>query len=158
MELDEEEVEKNTWAEVDPLAQQKQKQAQQRTNAEPIPTHLEAFPILEEEPNVAQGVAGALKLALKKGYIDDESKNNPAAVKKLQDLQAKNYLIEEKYYDEEGRGKGNRFVRSSQVRKDCPPPMRPSRGCIALGILELDPTRNIVTSPHDEVIAARNYF
>lgn len=104
MDLDEEEEQKNTWSEVDPSVQQKQKQAQRSSQAEAMPAHLEAFPILEEEPNVAQGVAGALKLALKKGYIEDESKNNPAAVKTLQDLQAKNYQIEEKYYDEEGRG------------------------------------------------------
>ncbi|XP_003744357.2 U4/U6.U5 tri-snRNP-associated protein 1 [Galendromus occidentalis] len=105
MDLEEEEELKNTWSEVDPSVQQKQKQAQRAPHAEVIPVHLEAFPILEAEPNVAQGVAGALKLALKKGFIEDESKNNPAAVKKLQDLSAKNYQIEEKYYDDEGRGR-----------------------------------------------------
>lgn len=104
MDVEEEEEQKNTWAEVDPSIQHKQKATSSTARPEEK-VSIEALPILEEEPNVSQGLAGALELARKKGYIDDESKNNPAAVKKLQDLQAKNYTIEEKYYDDEGRGK-----------------------------------------------------
>ncbi|OQR67454.1 hypothetical protein BIW11_13517 [Tropilaelaps mercedesae] len=102
MDEEAEEEERNRWAEVDPSVQ-RQRTLTARTEEKVSPK--EALPILEEEPNVSQGVAGALELARKKGYIEDESKNKPAAVKKLQDLQAKNYTIEEKYYDEEGRGR-----------------------------------------------------
>lgn len=56
MDIDNEE--KNTWNEVDP-------------EDEPLPEEterpLDAQPILEEEPDVSVGVAGALKLAMKKG-------------------------------------------------------------------------------------------
>lgn len=107
MDVDDEEEQKNTWAEVDPSIQQQKLKASGSGAAKPEEkvTIKEALPILEEEPNVSLGLAGALELARKKGYIEDEANNKPAAVKKLQDLQAKNYTIEEKYYDDEGRGK-----------------------------------------------------
>ena len=47
-------------------------------------------PILEEEPDASKGVANALKLALKKGYLEkgNESKSTNAA---LQHLRAIHY-------------------------------------------------------------------
>ncbi|KAG0695209.1 U4/U6.U5 tri-snRNP-associated protein 1 [Chionoecetes opilio] len=67
-------------------------------------------PILEEEPDASKGVANALKLALKKGYLEktNVSKSANAA---LQHLRAIHYSIEDKTMDDErGRGRGERYM------------------------------------------------
>lgn len=67
-------------------------------------------PILEEEPDASRGVANALKLALKKGYLEkgNESKSTNAA---LQHLRAIHYSIEDKTLDDDrGRGRGERYM------------------------------------------------
>ncbi|XP_068217449.1 U4/U6.U5 tri-snRNP-associated protein 1-like [Palaemon carinicauda] len=67
-------------------------------------------PILEEEPDASKGVANALKLALKKGYLE---KNNisKSANAALQHLRAIHYSIEDKAVDDErGRGRGERYM------------------------------------------------
>ncbi|KAK7074644.1 U4/U6.U5 tri-snRNP-associated protein 1, partial [Halocaridina rubra] len=67
-------------------------------------------PILEEEPDASKGVANALKLALKKGYLE---KNNvtKSANAALQHLRAIHYSIEDKAVDEDrGRGRGERYM------------------------------------------------
>lgn len=51
--------------------------------------------ILDEEPNVAVGMAAALKLALSKGYLEKEESNRPSSTR-MAYLQAKNYAIEDK--------------------------------------------------------------
>jgi len=61
---------------------------------------IEKAPILEEEPEVGPGIAGALKLAMKKGYLEQE-KRKPSAAPRMKHLMAKNYSIEDKNYEEE---------------------------------------------------------
>lgn len=57
---------------------------------------LEA-PILEEEPDVSSGVAGALRLAVSKGYLEKDASNRPSA-SNMNHLKAQNYSIEDKNY------------------------------------------------------------
>jgi U4/U6.U5 tri-snRNP-associated protein 1 len=52
-------------------------------------------PILDEEPDVGMGVAGALRLAVSKGYLEKETFNRPSA-SRMHHLQAQNYSIEDK--------------------------------------------------------------
>jgi U4/U6.U5 tri-snRNP-associated protein 1 len=61
---------------------------------------LEQEPILEQEPDVGVGLAGALKLAEKKGYLEQEKVKRVGAAK-LTKLQAQHYTIEDKNYEEE---------------------------------------------------------
>ncbi|KFB41479.1 hypothetical protein ZHAS_00009071 [Anopheles sinensis] len=56
--------------------------------------------ILDEEPDVALSVAGALKLAQSKGYLEREESNRPSNAR-FAHLQAQNYSIEDKNYGEE---------------------------------------------------------
>ncbi|XP_063612338.1 U4/U6.U5 tri-snRNP-associated protein 1-like [Penaeus indicus] len=74
-----------------------------------ITDHMTA-PILEEEPDASKGVANALKLALKKGYLEKTniSKSANAA---LQHLRAVHYSIEDKAVDDDRRGsRGERYI------------------------------------------------
>lgn len=57
---------------------------------------LEA-PILEEEPDVSSGVAGALRLAVSKGYLEKDDSNRPS-ISNMNHLKAQNYSIEDKNY------------------------------------------------------------
>lgn len=66
-------------------------------------------PILEEEPDINNGIAGALKLATKKGYLDKESKKAAGAPRTSQ-LQAQSYTIEEKFYEDDKFGKRDRYT------------------------------------------------
>ncbi|KFM77610.1 U4/U6.U5 tri-snRNP-associated protein 1, partial [Stegodyphus mimosarum] len=66
-------------------------------------------PILEEEPDISLGVAGALKLAMKKGYLDKETKKISSAPRTSQ-LQAQSYTIEEKFYEDDKFGKRDRYT------------------------------------------------
>lgn len=75
---------RGTWNTV--LADKKQSQ----------PVAAEAT-ILDEEPLLDQGVGGALKLALSKGYLQKEDTNRPSA-SRFAHLQAQNYSIEDKSY------------------------------------------------------------
>ena len=52
-------------------------------------------PILDEEPNLGCGVAGALRLAVSKGYLEKETTKRPSA-SRFAHLQAQNYSIEDK--------------------------------------------------------------
>uniref|UniRef100_T1IPV0 Uncharacterized protein n=1 Tax=Strigamia maritima TaxID=126957 RepID=T1IPV0_STRMM len=66
-------------------------------------------PILEEEPDVSVGLAGALKLAMKKGYLEKESKKLASAPRHSQ-LQAANYTIEDKSFVEDDKyGRRDRY-------------------------------------------------
>ncbi|XP_076315095.1 U4/U6.U5 tri-snRNP-associated protein 1-like [Tachypleus tridentatus] len=56
----------------------------------------ESIPILEEEPDVSTGMAAALQLAMKKGYLENEVKK-PVSAQRHSDLQAQSYTIEEKF-------------------------------------------------------------
>ena len=53
-------------------------------------------PILEEEPDVSKGLAGALQLAMKKGYLDKEVKKTGGSSRQSV-IQAQSYTIEEKF-------------------------------------------------------------
>ncbi|KAF0289979.1 U4/U6.U5 tri-snRNP-associated protein 1 [Amphibalanus amphitrite] len=75
------------------------------------PTEREAAErsaILEAEPEVGAGLAGALKLAMKKGYVDqEESGKKGASQQVLAHLRAQNYSIEDKSaMDDDRRGRG----------------------------------------------------
>ena len=67
------------------------------TNA---PTEMEKAPILEEEPEVGSGLAGALKLAMKKGFLEHEKKKR-APARTMKHLEAQNYSIDDKNYEED---------------------------------------------------------
>ncbi|KAI1298765.1 U4/U6.U5 tri-snRNP-associated protein 1 [Halotydeus destructor] len=72
---------------------------------------LASKPILEEEPELTMGVAGALQLAMKKGYLEDDDKRNKSAPMKSS-MSAQNYTIEEKFYDDDKsrkRGGGSHY-------------------------------------------------
>ncbi|KAL0267470.1 UNVERIFIED_CONTAM: hypothetical protein PYX00_009728 [Menopon gallinae] len=75
--------------------------------AEVLPNEV---PILDAEPDVGSGVAGALRLALSKGYLEKETENRPSA-SRFAHLQAQNYSIEDKTHgDEEKFGRRDRYV------------------------------------------------
>lgn len=72
------------------------------------PVALEAA-ILDAEPSLGQGVGGALRLAMSKGYLQKEDTNRPSA-SRFAHLQAQNYSIEDKTYgDDEKFGRRDRF-------------------------------------------------
>ncbi|XP_035727940.1 U4/U6.U5 tri-snRNP-associated protein 1-like [Vespa mandarinia] len=72
------------------------------------PVALEAA-ILDAEPSLGQGVGGALKLAMSKGYLQKEDSNRPSA-SRFAHLQAQNYSIEDKTYgDDDKFGRRDRF-------------------------------------------------
>lgn len=72
------------------------------------PVVMEAA-ILDAEPSLGQGVGGALKLAMSKGYLQKEDSNRPSA-SRFAHLQAQNYSIEDKTYgDDDKFGRRDRF-------------------------------------------------
>lgn len=52
-------------------------------------------PILDPEPDLGGGMAGALRLAVSKGYLEKEIVKRPSA-SRFAHLQAQNYSIEDK--------------------------------------------------------------
>ncbi|PVD26301.1 hypothetical protein C0Q70_13972 [Pomacea canaliculata] len=56
--------------------------------------------VLEEEPIVTESVGAALKLAMKKGYLENEPVKKPSSAPKHSYIQAQNYSIEDKRYDD----------------------------------------------------------
>uniref|UniRef100_A0A182IJG7 U4/U6.U5 tri-snRNP-associated protein 1 n=1 Tax=Anopheles atroparvus TaxID=41427 RepID=A0A182IJG7_ANOAO len=75
-------------------------QEQEETGSNRDPKPVEEVAILDEEPDVALSVAGALKLAQSKGYLEREESNRPSNAR-FAHLQAQNYSIEDKNYGEE---------------------------------------------------------
>ncbi|XP_011299457.1 U4/U6.U5 tri-snRNP-associated protein 1 [Fopius arisanus] len=72
------------------------------------PVAIEAA-ILDIEPSLGQGVGGALKLAMSKGYLQKEDTNRPS-ISRFAHLQAQNYSIEDKTYgDDDKFGRRDRF-------------------------------------------------
>lgn len=66
-------------------------------------------PILDEEPNLGSGVAGALRLAVSKGYLEKETTKRPSA-SRFAHLQAQNYSIEDKTHTEDDKfGRRERY-------------------------------------------------
>jgi U4/U6.U5 tri-snRNP-associated protein 1 len=58
--------------------------------------------ILDEEPDVASGVAAALQLAMSKGYIEKEESNRPSN-SRFAHLQAQHYSIDDKAHGEDDK-------------------------------------------------------
>ncbi|XP_015599147.1 U4/U6.U5 tri-snRNP-associated protein 1 [Cephus cinctus] len=80
----------------------------QLDEAIPEPAALEVA-ILDAEPSLGQGVGGALRLAMSKGYLQIEDSNRPSA-SRFAHLQAQNYSIEDKTYgDDDKFGRRDRF-------------------------------------------------
>ncbi|KAL8596327.1 hypothetical protein ACOMHN_062595 [Nucella lapillus] len=75
------------WAEVD-------------IDTNPVNIMGEEKSVLEEEPIVTESIGSALKLAMRKGYLEGDSMKAPSATPKYSDLQAQNYSIEDKRYDD----------------------------------------------------------
>lgn len=71
---------------------------------------LESKPILEEEPDVSVGVAGALKLAMNKGYLDKDTKKPMGTNRSTSLISAQSYAIEEKFYDDDRMGRRDRYM------------------------------------------------
>ncbi|XP_074596275.1 uncharacterized protein LOC141851429 [Brevipalpus obovatus] len=79
-------------------------------------------PILEEEPDVSLGVALALKVAMKKGYLDKEDREKVSGSRHASSLQAQNYTIEEKFYDDDKHSRRERYNRHAVT----PLPVKPN--------------------------------
>lgn len=103
--LDQEAQNRGAWNEVD--IEEKPVEIKNRENE----------PILEEEPDVSVGLAGALVLAMKKGYLEQESKKMSSAPRPSQ-LQAQTYTIEEKFYEDDKFGKRDRYTGPIQDFKE----------------------------------------
>lgn len=101
LEDDDGEMYRNNWNEVDIKMEDEEVAEEMKSPSryhDESADEYESKPILEEEPDVSVGVAGALKLAMNKGYLDKESKKqagtNPASAS---DISAQAYTIEEKF-------------------------------------------------------------
>lgn len=84
------------WNQVDPNDEPK------LMEGVPPPPEHEDVAILDEEPDVACGVANALKLAMSKGYLEKDDSNRPSN-SKLTHLQAQNYSIDDKNHGEDDK-------------------------------------------------------
>ncbi|KAF2363598.1 SNU66/SART1 family [Trinorchestia longiramus] len=65
----------------------------------------QSVPILDEEPDASKGVGNALRLAIKKGYLE-KTQTAKKANAGLQHLRAVNYSIDDKAGDDDRRGRG----------------------------------------------------
>ena len=102
---DPEEVEKHggQWNAVNPDQEQKMDEA--------VLDSIDEVQILDEEPDVAIGVAAALKLAISKGYLEKDDQNRPSN-SRFAHLQAKHYSIDDKTHGEDDKysRRGDRFA------------------------------------------------
>lgn len=113
-----EEVNRGKWNAVDPNEEPKL--------VDGIPAEKsEEVAILDEEPDVATGVAAALNLAKSKGYIEMEDSNRPSNTR-LAHLLAQNYSIDDKTHGEDdkyakrGGGNSDRYMGSLMEFKEKP--------------------------------------
>ena len=84
----EEEETTGGWAEVD-------------VDVTPVDVQMEEAAILEDEPISTDGIGAALKLAQKKGFLEDDgSKKNTGLSAKAQEMLAKAYTIQDKNYND----------------------------------------------------------
>lgn len=106
--LDDDKGFRNNWNEVDIKMEEDEDDDDdeaggsysRRRNASATPDNgelLESKPILEEEPDVSVGVAGALKLAMNKGYLDKDTKKPMGTNRSSSLISAQAYAIEEKF-------------------------------------------------------------
>lgn len=91
----EEERRRGKWNAVDPNDEPKLMEGVQVVE-------LEDTAILDEEPDVASGMAAALQLAMSKGYIEKEESNRPSN-SRFAHLQAQNYSIDDKAHGEDDK-------------------------------------------------------
>ncbi|XP_005100515.1 U4/U6.U5 tri-snRNP-associated protein 1 [Aplysia californica] len=93
------------------LMEQRRKEAEQEETTggwnevdideNPVDIKAEETSVLEEEPIATDGIGAALKLAMKKGYLEDEEpKKLSSASNSVLELQAQNYTIQDKRYDD----------------------------------------------------------
>lgn len=101
---------RNNWNEVE-LKEEEEEDGEVGHKGE-TSSRFVSQPILEEEPDVSIGVAGALKLAMTKGYLDKETKKVGGASSSSNIISAQAYTIEEKFHDDE---RGNRRDRYSNL-------------------------------------------
>nr|KAG5696993.1 hypothetical protein BaRGS_008455 [Batillaria attramentaria] len=66
----------------------------------PINIMGEEKSVLEEEPVVSASIGSALQLAMKKGYLENEPQKKHSSAPKHSHIQAQNYSIEDKRYDD----------------------------------------------------------
>lgn len=105
---EEEERRRGKWNAVDPNDEPKAMEGIQNIETDDVA-------ILDEEPDVASGVAAALQLAMSKGYIEKEDNNRPSN-SRFAHLQAQNYSIDDKQHGEDdkyarrGGGNSDRFM------------------------------------------------
>lgn len=68
-------------------------------------------PILDAEPDLGSGVAGALRLAVSKGYLEKETVSRPSA-SRFSHLAAQNYSIDDKAHqgDDDKLGRRERYM------------------------------------------------
>lgn len=66
----------------------------------PINIGGEEKSVLEEEPVVSASIGSALQLAMKKGYLENEPTKKNSGAPKHSHIQAQNYSIEDKRYDD----------------------------------------------------------
>jgi len=82
-------------------------------------TALPEKPVLDDEPIVNNGIAGALLLAQRKGYLDSEKLRKAANMNSsIASLAAQNYSIEDKKFDDDdkySRKRADRFVSGSSM-------------------------------------------
>ncbi|XP_077998125.1 U4/U6.U5 tri-snRNP-associated protein 1-like isoform X2 [Glandiceps talaboti] len=84
---DEDDIDRQGWSAVDLDAERRAKMKE------------EEAPILEDEPQISSGIAGALLVAGKKGYLDNDPNAKVTAPKRSY-LEARNYTIEDKNHHE----------------------------------------------------------
>lgn len=105
-----EEIEKDELAEFEKeLQEQRRRRAEEeeptgwnRVEIDETPVNLEGEekPVLEDEPVISSGIGGALQVAMNKGFLEHEEIKQFKRVKNKQDLEAQNYSIEDKRYDD----------------------------------------------------------
>lgn len=105
------------WNSVDPNDEPKLDEGVPAPAAE-----IEDVAILDEEPDVASGVANALKLAMSKGYLEKDDNNRPSN-SRFAHLQAQNYSIDDKAHGEDDkyarRGGGHSHNFSGPISEFC---------------------------------------
>ncbi|BES94476.1 U4 U6.U5 tri-snRNP-associated protein [Nesidiocoris tenuis] len=75
--------------------------------------------ILDAEPDLGSGVAGALRLAVSKGYLEKETTSRPSA-SRISQLAAQNYSIDDKAHaiEDEKQGRRDRYLGPTQDFKE----------------------------------------
>ncbi|XP_026282072.1 U4/U6.U5 tri-snRNP-associated protein 1 [Frankliniella occidentalis] len=85
---------------------------------QPAEVETTETPILDPEPDLGGGMAGALRLAVSKGYLEKEILKRPSA-SRFAHLQAQNYSIDDKAHVEDDKfGRRERYAGPTSEFKD----------------------------------------